>query len=138
MNNELSAGTTFSHYRIVSKLGVGGMGEVWLAEDTRLGRKVALKLLPAEFTEDSERVRRFTLEAKSAAALNHPNLAHIYEIGEANGLNFIAMEFVDGPTLREAIHNDNNGLRTLLKHLLQVADGLAKAHGSGIVHRDLK
>src|SRR6478752_9553920 len=100
MNKELSANTTLSHYRIVSKLGEGGMGQVWLAEDTRLGRQIALKLLPAEFTEDSERVRRFTQEAKAASALNHPNIISVYDIGESDTGRFIVMEFVVGRTLR--------------------------------------
>jgi eukaryotic-like serine/threonine-protein kinase len=135
---ELSANTTLSHYRVVSKIGAGGMGEVYLAEDTRLHRKVALKILPAEFASNQDRMRRFVQEAQAAAALNHPNIAHIYEIGESEGTNFIAMEFVDGKTLRERIHQEKSDLRVLVKHLLQVAEGLAKAHASGIVHRDLK
>ena len=114
------------------------MGEVYLAEDTKLDRKVALKILPAELASNKDRMRRFVQEAKAAAALNHPNIAHIYEIGEADGTNFIAMEFVDGKTLREKIHDEKNDLRVLLKNLQQVAEGLAKAHASGIVHRDLK
>jgi serine/threonine-protein kinase len=126
------------HYRILSKLGEGGMGEVYLGQDTKLGRKVALKILLADLAANQDRMRRFVQEAKSAAALNHPNIAHIYEIGEADGVNFIAMEFVDGKTLREKIHGEKSELKVLLKHLLQVAEGLAKAHTSGIVHRDLK
>jgi serine/threonine protein kinase/tetratricopeptide (TPR) repeat protein len=127
-----------SHYRIVSKLGAGGMGEVYLAQDKQLDRKVALKILPAEFAANPDRMRRFVQEAKAAAALNHPNIAHIYEIGESDGTNFIAMEYVDGQTLHETIHSEKSGLKGLLKHLFQVAEGLAKAHASGIVHRDLK
>jgi eukaryotic-like serine/threonine-protein kinase len=138
MGKELAANTTLSHYRIVSKIGAGGMGEVYLAQDTKLDRKVALKILPADLAANHDRMRRFVQEAKAAAALNHPNIAHIYEIGESDGTNFIAMEFVDGKTLREKIHGEKNELRVLLKHLLQVAEGLAKAHASGIVHRDLK
>ncbi|MGB7621942.1 MAG: protein kinase [Terriglobia bacterium] len=138
MNKELSANTVLSHYRIVSKLGAGGMGEVYLAQDTKLDRKAALKILPAKFAADQDRMRRFVQEAKAAAALNHPNIAHIYEIGESDGTNFIAMEYVDGQTLHEAIHSEKSGLKVLLKHLFQVAEGLAKAHASGIVHRDLK
>src|SRR6267378_776217 len=114
------------------------MGEVYLAQDTELDRKVALKILPAELAVSQDRMRRFVQEAKAAAALNHPNVAHIYEIGERDGLNFIAMEYVDGKTLREKIHYESNELRKLIKYLQQVAGGLAKAHAAGIVHRDLK
>ena len=114
------------------------MGEVYLAQDTRLDRKVALKILPAELASHSDRMERFVREAKSAAALNHPNIATIHEIGESEGVNFIAMEFVDGVTLREKIHRERAELRRLLRHLQHVAEGLAKAHGAGIVHRDLK
>jgi len=126
------------HYEIREKIGAGGMGEVYLAEDTRLKRSVALKLLPADFSQNKDRLRRFEQEARAASALNHPNIAHIYEIGESEGVNFIAMEFVEGETLREKIHAEKVDLRTLLKYLAQVADGLAKAHAAGIVHRDLK
>src|SRR3989440_5931290 len=114
------------------------MGEVYLAQDTRLDRKVALKILPAEVASHRDRMERFVREAKSAAALNHPNIAHIYEIGEHEGVNFIAMEFIDGETLREKIHREQPDLRKLLRYLQHVAEGLAKAHAAGIVHRDLK
>src|SRR5438309_5118851 len=114
------------------------MGEVYLAEDTRLHRKVALKILPAELAANQDRMRRFNQEAQTAAALNHPHIAHIYEIGESDGVNFIAMEYIDGETLREKIHRDKTPLPKLLKYLTQVAEGLAKAHAAGIVHRDLK
>src|SRR5512132_3369251 len=120
--------TTLSHYRIISKIGVGGMGEVYLAQDTKLDRKVALKILPAELVGNQDRMRRFTQEATAAAALNHPNIAHIYEIGESDATNFIAMEFVDGVTLREKIHRERTDLRKLLRFLQHVAEGLAKAH----------
>ena len=129
---------TLSHYRIVSKIGAGGMGEVYLAQDTKLDRKVALKLLPAELASNRDRMGRFVREAKSAAALNHPNIATIYEVGESDGLIFIAMEFIDGVTLREKIHREQTELRKLLRYLQHAAEGLAKAHSSGIVHRDLK
>jgi len=134
----LSPGVNLSHYRIVSKIGAGGMGEVYLAEDTRLHRKVALKILPVDLAANKDRMRRFEQEAQAAAALNHPNIAHIYEIGESGGVNFIAMEFVDGVTLREKIHQEHTDLRKLLRFLQHAAEGLAKAHAAGIVHRDLK
>src|SRR5216683_5908735 len=102
----LAAGTKLGRYETRSKLGAGGMGEVYLAEDTRLHRKVALKVLPAELTQHKDRLRRFEQEAQAAAALNHPNIAHIYEIGESEGVNFIAMEYVEGVTLTEKIHRD--------------------------------
>ena len=138
MDKELTAGTVLSHYRIVSKLGAGGMGEVYLAQDTKLDRKVALKILPADLANNQDRMRRFTQEAKSAAALSHPNIAQIFEIGEADGTHYIAMEFIEGVTLREKIHRERTELRKLLRCLQHVAEGLAKAHVAGIVHRDLK
>src|SRR6266540_246762 len=138
VNKELQANTSLSHYRIVSKIGAGGMGEVYLAQDTKLDRKVALKILPADVGTNRDRMERFVREAKSAAALNHPNIAHIYEIGESDGTHFIAMEFIDGETLRDKIHRDKVPLPKLLKYLIQVAEGLSKAHAAGIVHRDLK
>ncbi|MCM3904434.1 MAG: serine/threonine protein kinase [Pyrinomonadaceae bacterium] len=138
MNKELPAGSTLLHYRIVSKIGAGGMGEVYLAQDTKLDRKVALKVLPAEVASNCDRMERFVREAKSAASLNHPNIAHVYEIAESNGTHFIAMEFINGETLREKIHRDKAPLPKLLKYLIQVAQGLSKAHAAGIVHRDLK
>ncbi len=136
--NNLEIDSLLGHYRILKPLGAGGMGEVFLAEDTRLNRKVALKILPADVAHDAERMRRFIQEAEASAALNHPNIAHIYEIGESNGTRFIAMEYVDGVTLHEKIHAEKTPLRKLLKYLVQTAEGLAKAHAAGIVHRDLK
>ena len=133
----LAAGTKLGRYEIRAKIGEGGMGEVYLAQDTKLDRKVALKILPAEVTADRNRMERFVREAKSAAALNHPNIAHIYEIGEHDGTNFIAMEHIDGQTLRELIRKHTD-LGRLLRHLQHAAEGLAKAHAAGIVHRDLK
>ena len=134
----ISEGTKLGHYEIRSKIGEGGMGEVYLAHDTRLDRKVALKILPADVASNRDRMERFVREAKSSAALNHPNIATIHEIGESDGVNFIAMEFIDGVTLREKIHKEQTELRKLLRYLQHAAEGLAKAHASGIVHRDLK
>src|SRR5437660_9524564 len=134
----LGAGTKLGRYEIRSQLGEGGMGEVYLAQDTKLERKVALKILPADVASNQDRMGRFVQEAKAAAALNHPNIAHIYEIDEVGGQHFIAMEFIDGQTLRECIDGRQTGLRKLLRYLQHVAEGLAKAHSAGIVHRDLK
>src|SRR3989442_788556 len=130
----LAAGTKLGRYEIRSKLGAGGMGEVYLAQDTKLDRQVALKILPADVASNQDRMRRFVQEAKAAAALNHPNIAHIYEIGEADDVHFIAMEFIDGQTFREYIYREQADLGKLLRHLQHVADGLAKAHSAGIVH----
>src|SRR3989449_4744350 len=134
----ISTGTRLGRYEIRSKLGEGGMGEVYLAEDSQLDRKVALKILPSDVASNRDRMERFIREAKSAAALNHPNIAQIFEIGEHDGTHFIAMEFVEGVTLRDKIHRERTELRRLLRHLQHVAEGLAKAHATGIVHRDLK
>ena len=134
----LPAGAKLGRYEIRSKIGEGGMGEVYLAEDTQLHRRVALKILPAELASNRDRMRRFEQEATAAAALNHPNIAHIYEIGSQDDIHFIAMEFVDGQTLRELIHLKRTELPKLLRYLQHAAEGLAKAHAAGIVHRDLK
>ena len=138
MSSALNPGKKIGRYEIRSKIGAGGMGEVYLAEDTSLRRKVALKVLPPDVAANRDRMRRFNQEATAAASLNHPNIAHVYEIGESEGLNFISMEFVDGATLREKIHKEHTELSKLLRYLQHVAEGLAKAHESGIVHRDLK
>src|SRR6185369_17972184 len=130
--------TALGRYKIISLIGSGGMGEVYLAQDTTLGRKVALKVLPPDVAANQDRMRRFKQEATSAASLNHPNIAHIYEIGQSDGLNFIAMEYVEGTTLRDKIHREHEHLSKLLRTLQHVAEGLAKAHDAGIVHRDLK
>jgi serine/threonine protein kinase/Tfp pilus assembly protein PilF len=134
----LSPGTKLGRYEIRSKIGAGGMGEVYLAEDLQLRRKVALKILPAELAANHDRMRRFKQEAQAAAALNHPNIAHVYEIGESDGMSFIAMEFIDGVTLRQVIKTRQDDLARLLRYLQHAAEGLAKAHAGGIVHRDLK
>ena len=130
--------TQLGRYEIRALLGAGGMGEVYLAQDTSLNRKVALKVLPVDVAANHDRMRRFKQEATAAASLNHPNIAHIYEIGEASGHNFIAMEYVEGATLRAKIHHEHEELLKLLRALQHVAEGLAKAHDTGIVHRDLK
>ena len=128
---------TISHYKVVRKLGAGGMGEVYLATDTRLDRQVALKLLPAEFTQDAERVRRFMQEAKAASALNHPNIISVYDIGESEAGRFLVMELVAGRTLRAVIAEDNS-LATFLPLGTQMAKALSAAHAAGITHRDIK
>src|SRR6266849_1565247 len=134
----LVTGTKLGRYEIRTQLGAGGVGEVYLAQDTKLDRKVALKILPAELASNRDRMERFIREAKAAAALSHPNIAQIFEIGEHDGTHYIAMEFIDGVTLREKIHRERTELRKLLRYLQHVAEGLAKAHAAGIVHRDLK
>ncbi len=127
-----------SHYRIISKLGSGGMGEVYLAEDLLLGRRVALKLLPEKYTQDKERVRRFEHEARAAGKLSHPNILTIFEIGEADGAHFIATEFVDGQTLRRRLSGRRIPTGEALDIAIQIAGALHAAHGEGITHRDIK
>ena len=138
MSKELSANTTLSHYRIVSKIGAGGMGEVYLAEDIRLGRKVALKLLNAELTTHEDRVRRFEQEARAASALSHPNILTIFDIGKEDSTHFIATEFIDGQTLRSALTRARFKIGEVLDIALQAAAALAAAHAAGIIHRDIK
>ncbi len=137
-NEKLRVHQSISHYKILKMLGAGGMGEVYLAQDTRLDRKVALKILPAAFAEDAERMRRFVREAKAASALNHPNILTIYETGEFENTNYIASEFVEGETLSERIRREPMNLKALLEVAVQVAGALQAAHGAGIVHRDIK
>jgi eukaryotic-like serine/threonine-protein kinase len=134
----LSPGTRLGPFEIVAPLGAGGMGEVYRARDARLGRDVALKVLPPSVAANAERLKRFEKEARSASALNHPNLVTIHDIGSSNGVEFIAMELVEGRTLREVLADGALPSRTLFGIAAQTADGLAKAHGAGIVHRDLK
>jgi serine/threonine-protein kinase len=131
-------GQSFGPYRIASALGAGGMGEVYLAQDTRLGREVALKLLPAYFTQDEKRVHRFQQEARAASALNHPNIITIHEIGQLNGRYFIAMEFIDGETLGTTLEGTHLKLQVTLDFAIQIAAALVAAHRAGIVHRDIK
>jgi serine/threonine protein kinase len=136
--NESLIGRRIGHHEIISLLGTGGMGEVYLAHDTRLGRKVALKLLPPLFTNDAERLRRFQREARAASALNHPNILTIYEIGQADGRHFIATEYIDGLTLRQRMKRAQVSMNEKLDIILQVAGALAEAHAAGIIHRDIK
>src|SRR6476661_785516 len=133
MNKEPSAGSTLSHYRIVSKIGAGGMGEVYLAQDTKLDRKVAIKFLHEEFSKDADKLGRFIQEAKAASALNHPNILTVYEIGEVDGKNYIATELIDGKTLREQLQSKERlPLHEILKIGVQVAEALSAAHAAGI------
>jgi eukaryotic-like serine/threonine-protein kinase len=135
----LGPGARLDAYELLEPLGAGGMGEVWLARETRLGRKVALKLLPAEVTRDSARVSRFEQEARAASALNHPNVCTIHALGEtADGQRYIALEYVEGETLRRRIAAARLTVRASMDVAVQVAAALAAAHASGIVHRDVK
>ncbi len=134
----LAAGTKLGRYEIRSKLGEGGMGEVYLALDTKLDRKVALKILPAEVAAHPDRMKRFVQEAKSASALNHPNIITIYEIEQIDSLHFIATEFIDGQTLRQRLKNGPLKIGEMLEVAIHAASALAAAHAAGIVHRDIK
>ncbi len=134
----LSPGTKLGPYEILSALGAGGMGEVYKARDARLDRFVAIKVLPADKLTDPERKRRFIQEARSASALNHPNIVTIYDVGSENGVEFLAMELVDGKTLDDLTPREGFRIPLMLRYAVQAADALAKAHAAGIVHRDLK
>ena len=125
-------------FQIIDRLGAGGMGEVYRATDTRLGRKVALKVLPKDFLSNQEGLARFALEARSASALNHPNIVTIFEVGQSGSSPYLAMELIDGWTLRHLIDSGPLPVKKTLDLAMQIAGGLAKAHQAGIVHRDLK
>src|SRR5262245_62015506 len=134
----LAAGSRLGPYEILAPLGAGGMGEVYRARDTRLGREVAVKVLPAGLSQDPERLKRFEREASSASSLNHPNIVTIHDIGSQDSVSYIAMELVEGKPLRSVMLPGPLPVRQLLQLGAQIADGLARAHASGIVHRDLK
>src|SRR5881392_3270811 len=134
----LSAGIRLGRYEIRAKIGAGGMGEVYLAQDTKLDRKVALKILPADVAAHPDRMRRFVQEAKAASALNHPNIITIYEIDETDSGHFIATEFIDGETLRARVKRGHLKLGEVLEVAIQATSALAAAHEAGIVHRDIK
>src|SRR5262245_41003444 len=134
---KLEPGSELAHYRVLSLLAAGGMGEVYLAQDKRLGRQIALKILPEQFLADTQRVRRFEHEARAASALNHPNIVTVYEIGQADDLQYIATEYIDGDTLRHRMAELTN-LAEVIDIARQVASALVAAHEAGITHRDIK
>ena len=134
----LEPGTRLGSYEIVSAIGAGGMGEVYRAKHVKLGRDVAIKVLPSELASDPERLKRFEREARSASALNHPNIVTIYDIAEHEGTTYIAMELVEGRTLRELVRDGPLPVAKTISFAAQICEGLSKAHAASIVHRDLK
>ena len=134
----LQPGQMLSHYRLAEKIGEGGMGAVFLAEDTKLGRKVALKVLPAAMASDEDRLARFQREARAVAALNHPNIVTLYSVEEEDGVHFITMELVEGRTLADLIPREGFTLSRLLEIAIPLADAVSRAHRAGVTHRDLK
>lgn len=130
-------GNSFGHFKIISQLGAGGMGEVFLAQDNRLGRKVALKILPEKISADKNALDRFKQEAQAASALNHPNIITVFDIGDFDGTNYIAVEFIEGETLRERMQKRLTFDETL-SISIQTAEALSAAHQAGIIHRDIK
>src|SRR5438445_2063661 len=134
----LAAGALLGPYEILSPLGAGGMGEVYRAKDPRLGRDVAIKVLPASFSQDTDRLRRFEQEAKAAGVLNHPNITAVYDIGQHDGAPYVVSELLEGETLRSRLAGGALSMRKATDYAIQIAHGLAAAHEKGIVHRDLK
>src|SRR5277367_2142388 len=134
----LTSGEKLGPYEILSPLGAGGMGEVYRAKDTRLGREVALKILPESFARDPDRLRRFEQEAKAVAALNHPNIMAIHDIGEQDGVPYLATELLEGNSLRAEMDEGKLSARKAVDYAVQMAQGLSAAHDKNIIHRDLK
>lgn len=131
-------GRTLAHYRILEKIGAGGMGDVYLAEDDKLDRRVALKVLPPELADDEDRLSRFQREAKAVAALNHPSIVTVYSVEESDGIHFITMEYVEGSTLRALLESGALQKADAHRYGMRIAEGLVQAHEAGIAHRDLK
>ncbi len=133
----LAPGTRLGPYEILAPIGAGGMGDVYRAKDPRLGRDVAIKVLPASFASDEDRLKRFEQEARAAGVLNHPNVTTVYDIGQHDGAPYVVQELLEGETLRSELAGGRFSPRTAIDHALQIAQGLAAAHEKGIVHRDL-
>src|SRR6202044_2038179 len=134
----IPAGTKLGPYEIQSQIGAGGMGEGYRARDSRLGREVAIKILPESFAQDAERLRRFEQETQAVAALNHPNILAIYDVGHHNSAPFLVSELLEGESLRTVLNRGPIPQRKVVEYAVQIANGLASAHDKGIVHRDLK